>query len=128
MGLPVATALALDATELRNLTGWKEPVIEEFLSIVRSITQRTVGNAKLVTGTTGAVAGDTVSVAHGVRFSRIVGVSAIVNTESLIVMPNDPDATQGFSVTVDETNVNLTTDAMATLVLEQPFNVILEYL
>lgn len=128
MGLPVATALALDAVELRNLTGWKEPVIEEFLSIVRAIAQRTVGNVKLITGTTGASAGETVSVPHGARFSRIVGVSAIVNTESLIVMPNDPDATQGFSVTVDETNVNLTTDAMATLVLEQPFNVILEYL
>lgn len=52
-----ATALQLDASELRKLTKWPDPVIEEFLSLQRSVSS-VVNNINIIINNTSSVTGD----------------------------------------------------------------------
>lgn len=75
---------------------------------------------KTVSGTTDAIAGNTVSVAHGVDFTKIISLWVGVNDGTTLFAPSGPDADL-FTYTADATNVNVTTGLSATTVLDQPF-------
>jgi hypothetical protein len=80
-----------------------------------------------LTGTTDAVAGNTVSVAHGIDFNKIISITGIVNDATTIFCPCSPTVTDLFSLTADAVNVNLTNGAAATAILAQPFVITIIY-
>lgn len=68
--LITATALSLDASELRKLTGWPNPVIEEFLSLQGSISN-VINNINIVINNITGVQGDVnMSLAKNAALSR----------------------------------------------------------
>lgn len=75
---------------------------------------------KTVSGATDAIAGNTASVAHGEDFTKIISVWVGVNDGATLFTQGGADA-DWFSVTVDATDINVTTGLLATSVLDQPF-------
>ena len=70
--LITATALSLDASELRKLTGWPDPIIEEFLSLQRSL-MNVVNNINIVINNVSGVQGDiNLSLAKNTELARRV--------------------------------------------------------
>lgn len=67
-----ATALNLDASELRRLTKWPDPVIEEFLSLQGSISN-VINNINIVINNITGVQGDVnLSIAKNAALARVV--------------------------------------------------------
>lgn len=68
-----ATALNLDASELRRLTKWPDPVIEEFLSLQGSISNA-INNINIVINNINSVQGDVnLSLAKNSALARSLG-------------------------------------------------------
>lgn len=82
---------------------------------------------KKLTGTTDAVAGNTVSVAHGVTLAKIISLAVFVNDGTTLYAASSPAAADEFSFTADATNVNVINGAAAVSILAQPFVATLIY-
>lgn len=82
---------------------------------------------KTLTGTTDAVAGNTVSVAHGVTLAKIISLCVLVNDGTTMYAPSSPTATEEFSFTADATNVNVINGVAAVTILSQPFVITVIY-
>lgn len=82
---------------------------------------------KKLAGTTDAVAGNTVSIAHGVTLAKIISVTGLVNDGTVMFFPCSPTAADEFSLTADATNVNVINGATATTILAQPFTITVVY-
>lgn len=120
-------SLQLSVSEIRAMTKWEDPIILQFLSLINSISALGGNNIKTLTGTTGAAAGDTVSVAHKIDFTKIISLTAVVNDETTVFCPCSPVAADEYSITADATNVSVTNGASATTILAQPFTITIIY-
>jgi hypothetical protein len=88
-----ATALNLDASELRKLTNWPAPVIEEFLSLQGSL-MNVVNNINIVINNITSVQGDiNLSLAKNAALSKVVNNLAQQDA-SLTSLISDESATR----------------------------------
>lgn len=80
-----------------------------------------------LTGTTDALVGGTVSVAHGVTASKILAIDVLVDASGTLIPPNAPLVADEYSVTADVTNVNVINGAAAVTILSQPFTILITH-
>lgn len=81
---------------------------------------------KSLTGTTDAVAGNSVNIAHGVTLGKIISIVCLVEAGSVIYPPNS-GVTELFTFTADSTNLIVTNGAAATTTLNSPIRATVIY-
>jgi hypothetical protein len=120
-------SLQLSVTEIKSMTKWPDPIVLQFLSLINSISALGGNNIKTLRGTTGAAAGNTVSVAHGIDPAKIISLTAVVNDGTTVYCPCSPVAADEYSITADVADVKVTNGAAATTILAQLFVVTVIY-
>lgn len=89
--------------------------------------------AKILTGTTAATQGGSIGIAHGLNFSKIIGVSGSVQMVAgspglWLCTDYKTNAGGAFSVWFDATNVSVGNDSNNSgLILSKPFRLVIHY-
>jgi hypothetical protein len=102
---------------------------EEFWRIKRGLEDAGVLRTKKLTGTTNAAAGGTVTIAHGLTLSKIVGAQVLVGAAAgPRYALGSPTAANGFELFIGGVNAAITQGAAAGAnVNNQPFTILLTY-